>query len=50
MKTASLTQSNNGLSNLLRAVVKGGKTVDYDHNVPVARLEPISPQTLSVDA
>ncbi len=50
MKTASVTQSKNGLSNLLRAV-KGGKSVlIFDRNVPVARLEPVAAGTLPDDA
>lgn len=49
MKTASVTQSKNGLSNLLRAV-KGGKSVlIFDRNVPVARLEPVAAGTLPDD-
>jgi antitoxin (DNA-binding transcriptional repressor) of toxin-antitoxin stability system len=50
MKTASVTQSKNGLSHLLRSV-KGGKSVlIFDRNVPVARLEPIAAETLPDDA
>ncbi len=49
MKTASVTESKNGLSRLLRQVKAGKSVLIFDRNVPVARLEPISPGSLPDD-
>lgn len=49
MKTASVTESKNGLSALLRRVRAGKSVLIFDRNVPVARLEPITPDTLPDD-
>jgi antitoxin (DNA-binding transcriptional repressor) of toxin-antitoxin stability system len=49
MKTASVTESKNGLSGLLRHVRAGQSVLILDRNVPVARLEPITPGSLPDD-
>ncbi len=49
MKTASVTESKNGLSNLLRRVRAGKSVLILDRNVPVARLEPVTPDSLPPD-
>jgi antitoxin (DNA-binding transcriptional repressor) of toxin-antitoxin stability system len=49
MKTASVTESKNGLSALLRHVKAGKSVLIFDRNVPVARLEPITPGSLPDD-
>jgi len=49
MKTASVTQSKNGLSSLLRAVKGGESVLIFDRNVPIARLEPVAAGTLPDD-
>ena len=50
MKTASVTQSKNGLSGLLRSVRAGKSVLILDRDVAVARLEPVSPSSLPDDA
>lgn len=49
MKTASVTESKNGLSRLLRHVKAGKSVLIFDRNVPVARLEPVTPGSLPDD-
>lgn len=49
MKTASVTESKNGLSRLLRQVKAGKSVLIFDRNVPVARLEPVTPGSLPDD-
>lgn len=49
MKTASVTESKNGLSGLLRHVKAGKSVLIFDRNVPVARLEPVTPGSLPDD-
>ncbi len=49
MKTASVTESKHGLSGLLRHVKAGKSVLIFDRNVPVARLEPITPGSLPDD-
>jgi antitoxin (DNA-binding transcriptional repressor) of toxin-antitoxin stability system len=49
MKTATVTESKNGLSELLRAVKAGASVVILDRDVPVARLEPIVADALPDD-
>lgn len=49
MKTASVTESKNGLSRLLRQVRAGKSVLIFDRNVPVARLEPVSAASLPDD-
>lgn len=49
MKTASVTESKNGLSGLLRQVKAGKSVLIFDRNVPVARLEPVSAASLPDD-
>lgn len=46
MKTASVTQSKNGLSGLLRSVRAGQSVLILDRDVPVARLEPVAAGSL----
>lgn len=46
MKTASVTESKNGLSGLLRSVRAGKSILIMDRDVPVARLEPVAGGTL----
>jgi len=46
MKTASVTESKNGLSGLLRSVRAGKSVLIFDRQVPVARLEPVSADSL----
>ena len=41
MKTATVTESKNSLSELLRAVKAGKGVLILDRDVPVARLEPV---------
>lgn len=50
MKTASVTQSKNGLSGLLRSVRAGKSVLILDRDVPVARLEPVAGGSLPDDA
>ena len=49
MKTATVTESKNGLSELLRAVKAGKGVLIFDRDVPVARLEPVAADTLGDD-
>lgn len=49
MKTASVTESKNGLSHLLRSVRAGKSVLILDRDVPVARLEPVAAGTLPDD-
>ena len=42
MKTASVTEAKNNLSKLLKRVRHGQTILILDHNVPVARLEPLN--------
>ena len=49
MKTATVTESKNGLSELLRAVKAGRGVLILDRDVPVARLEPVAADTLPDD-
>jgi len=46
MKTASVTESKNGLSGLLRRVRAGKSVLILDRDIPVARLEPVAAGTL----
>jgi antitoxin (DNA-binding transcriptional repressor) of toxin-antitoxin stability system len=46
MKTASVTESKNELSRLLRSVRAGKSILIMDRDVPVARLEPVAGGTL----
>jgi antitoxin (DNA-binding transcriptional repressor) of toxin-antitoxin stability system len=46
MKTATVTESKNGLSELLRQVKAGQGVLILDREVPVARLEPVGADTL----
>jgi antitoxin (DNA-binding transcriptional repressor) of toxin-antitoxin stability system len=50
MKTANVTESKNGLSELLRSVRAGQSILIFDHDEPVARLEPVTVSALSGDA
>lgn len=50
METASVTQSKNGLSGLLRSVRAGKSILILDRDVPVARLEPVAAGSLPDDA
>jgi prevent-host-death family protein len=50
MKTASVTQSKNGLSGLLRHVRSGHSVLIMDRNVPVAVLAPVTAASLPADA
>jgi antitoxin (DNA-binding transcriptional repressor) of toxin-antitoxin stability system len=49
MKTATVTESKNGLSELLRTVKAGKGVLILDRDVPVARLEPIAAGSLPDD-
>lgn len=49
MKTTSVTQSKNGLSNLLRTVKSGKSVLILDRDVPVARLVPVAAADLPDD-
>lgn len=49
MKTASVTESKNGLSELLRSAKAGKGVLILDRDIPVARLEPIAADTLPDD-
>jgi antitoxin (DNA-binding transcriptional repressor) of toxin-antitoxin stability system len=49
MKTATVTESKNGLSELLRAAKAGQGVLILDRDVPVARLEPVAADTLPDD-
>lgn len=49
MKTATVTESKNGLSELLRAVKAGKGVLIFDRDVPVARLEPVAADSLGDD-
>ncbi len=49
MKTATVTASKNGFSELLRAAKAGKSVLILDRDVPVARLEPIAADTLPDD-
>lgn len=49
MKTATVTESKNGLSGLLRSVRAGNGVLILDRDVPVARLEPVAADTLPDD-
>ena len=46
MKVATVTESKNNLSELLRAAKAGHGVLILDREVPVARLEPVSPGSL----
>jgi len=46
MKTASVTETKNDLSGLLRHVKAGKSVLILDRNIPVARLEPVAPYQL----
>jgi len=46
MKTASVTESKNELSRLLRRVRAGHSVLIMDRDVPVARLEPVAGDTI----
>lgn len=46
MKIATVTESKNNLSELLRAAKAGHGVLILDRDVPVARLEPVSPGSL----
>jgi antitoxin (DNA-binding transcriptional repressor) of toxin-antitoxin stability system len=50
MKTANVTESKNGLSELLRSVKAGQSILILDRDEPVARLEPVPPDALPPDA
>ena len=43
MKTATITQTKNQLSLLIDAVKQGETVIILDRNIPVARLEPVTP-------
>lgn len=47
MKTATVTESKNGLSELLRSVKAGHSILILDRDQPVARLEPVPASALS---
>lgn len=49
MKTATVTESKNGLSELLRSARAGKGVLILDRDVPVARLEPVAADTLPND-
>ena len=49
MKTATVTESKNGLSELLRSVKAGKGVLIFDRDVPVARLEPVAADSLPDD-
>jgi antitoxin (DNA-binding transcriptional repressor) of toxin-antitoxin stability system len=49
MRTATVTESKNSLSELLRAAKAGKGVLILDRDVPVARLEPIAADTLPDD-
>lgn len=49
MKTATVTESKNGLSELLRSARAGKGVLILDRDVPVARLEPVAADTLPDD-
>lgn len=49
MKTATVTESKNGLSELLRSAKAGKGVLILDRDIPVARLEPIVADTLPDD-
>jgi len=49
MTTASVTEAKNNLSKLLKKVRQGESVLILDRNVPVARLEPLSPGSGEAD-
>lgn len=49
MKTASVTESKNELSKLLRSVRAGKSVLIMDRDVPVARLEPVNSSSLPAE-
>jgi antitoxin (DNA-binding transcriptional repressor) of toxin-antitoxin stability system len=49
MKTASVTESKNAFSELLRTVKAGQGVLIFDRDVPVARLEPVAADSLGSD-
>lgn len=49
MKTATVTESKNGFSELLRSAKAGKGVLILDRDVPVARLEPIVADSLMDD-
>ncbi len=49
MKTASVTESKNGLSGLLRQVRSGHSVLILDRNVPVAIISPVTAGALPPD-
>ena len=49
MKTASVTESKNELSKLLRSVRAGKSILIMDRDVPVARLEPVNSSSLPAE-
>lgn len=49
MTTASVTQAKNNLSKLLKKVRHGESVLILDRNIPVARLEPLSPGSTAAD-
>lgn len=49
MKTASVTESKNELSKLLRSVRAGKSVLIMDRDVPVARLEPVNSLSLPAE-
>ncbi|MBX3732709.1 MAG: type II toxin-antitoxin system Phd/YefM family antitoxin [Verrucomicrobiae bacterium] len=49
MKVATVTESKNNLSELLRAAKAGHGVLILDRDVPVARLEPVIANTLPED-
>ena len=49
MKTATVTESKNALSELLRSARAGKGVLILDRDVPVARLEPVAEDTLPDD-
>ena len=49
MKTATVTESKNRLSELLRSAKAGKGVLIFDRDVPVARLEPVAADSLPDD-
>jgi prevent-host-death family protein len=49
MTTASVTEAKNNLSKLLKKVRHGESVLILDRNVPVARLEPLTPGSPEAD-
>ena len=49
MTTASITEAKNNLSKLIKKVRHGESVLILDRNVPVARLEPLSPGSKEAD-